>query len=601
MYVGFEDNGAFYHIRNVTKETTRLGPKNAKPIAGTRYSLRLLDDSSGQMADNYVYLSDWDKIVGVDQGPVNYDPRERPWYKIAVENKHISVSDVYIFSGSGKPGITVSQAAVNDNGSIIATVGVDISLDDLTRYLDRKKIGSRGRTVILDEKGQVIVQSGAGEKTNEGSGALSDRDVEQAINHHKTHGETSFTIDGANTVMATFLPFPNNFENDWVIGVIADRDEFVADINQATFRTLVVGLLIVLGSIIVATFLSKRLTSPLRQIVEETRRIREFDLAGTFALRSNIIEINDLALAIKAMRHSLRSFGAYVPKTLVRSIVSSGSSVEIGGQHQQITLLFSDIQSFTNKSENMAPSTIFEELSNYFSVMTDAIGKHHGTVDKFIGDAIMAFWNAPVEDNDHPANGCRAALACLAAGRLLNETALRDGYSGMLPVTTRFGLHTGEVMVGNVGSDDRMQYTALGASVNLASRIEGINKQYGTNLLITAAVAKQVTGQFLLRPVDVIQPVGTSLPIAIFELFGELDADASFTATDQQRSFCSLWQACFLRYEQRDWNQAALMFKDFARTYPDDKLAALYIERCNAFIAKPPPADWDGVQVYDTK
>jgi adenylate cyclase len=240
-------------------------------------------------------------------------------------------------------------------------------------------------------------------------------------------------------------------------------------------------------------------------------------------------------------------------------------------------------------------------LSDYFSVITEAIGNNNGTIDKFIGDVVMALWNAPKEDPDHVANGCKAALACQAACQRLNETASRNGYSGMFPVTTRFGLHTGHVMVGNVGSDDRMQYTALGATVNLASRIEAINKQYGTTLLITEAVADQVSGRFLLRSVDVIAPAGTSLPIAIYELFGELEAGSKYPATASQEQFCDAWLDCFQLYESRDWSEAVKAFERFLLANPDDKLAAIYVQRCLAFIVNPPPTDWDGVQVYDSK
>ncbi len=601
MYVGFERDGAFYHVVKVPPNMAALGPNKAKPLAGTRYALRMIDDTPGYMADSFIYLADWEEVIGQERGPVSYDPRVRPWYKIAVENRHISVSDVYIFAGSRQPGITVSQAAIDGSGDIIATVGADISLQDLATYLDEKKIGQRGRTFILDGAGNIVVQSDSAATANGQISALSNTDITIAISHYTKTGEANFTIAGADEIMATFIPFPNDFEKDWVIGVVADRAEFVQDINQATFRTLTVGLLILAFTIVAISYMSKKLTAPLRQIADETVRIREFQLSDTFSVRSNVIEINDLVVAIGAMKNSLQSFGAYVPKTLVRSIVSSGASVEIGGQQQQLTLMFSDIESFTSKSEAMAPGAIFSELSDYFRVITKAIKQHNGTIDKFIGDAVMAFWNAPIEDPAHVANGCKAMLACQAACQQLNARAAANDYGGILPVTTRFGLHTGDVMVGNVGSDDRMQYTALGAAVNLASRIEAINKQYGTNLLITEAVANQVAGQFLLRPVDLIAPAGTSVPIAIYELIGELEASSSFPATDQQVQFCADWKACYQFYEDRNWPEAASAFKGFQSAHPNDKLATLYVQRCRDFSADPPPANWNGVQVYQTK
>ena len=159
-------------------------------------------------------------------------------------------------------------------------------------------------------------------------------------------------------------------------------------------------------------------------------------------------------------------------------------------------------------------------LSRYFHDMTTSIHDHGGTVDKFIGDAIMAFWNAPRPDENHAENACLAALGCLRANRAIDD-ALAE--AGQPPMPTRFGLHTGEVVVGNVGSSDRMQYTALGSNVNLASRVESLNKQYGTQALVTGAVERIARHRFVFRQVDLAIPSGLSEPIALFELIGARD------------------------------------------------------------------------------
>jgi adenylate cyclase len=152
--------------------------------------------------------------------------------------------------------------------------------------------------------------------------------------------------------------------------------------------------------------------------------------------------------------------------------------------------------------------------------MTEAIVAHGGTVDKFVGDAIMAIWNAPTEDADHVLHACAAALACRAANRKLNEAFEREGWPAY---KTRFGLHTGEALVGIVGSSDRMSYTALGATVNLAARLEPLNKEYGTEILVSEAVAERVAVRFDVRPVDAVRPRGFEEAIRVFELVGVRD------------------------------------------------------------------------------
>jgi adenylate cyclase len=203
-----------------------------------------------------------------------------------------------------------------------------------------------------------------------------------------------------------------------------------------------------------------------------------------------------------------------VPKDLVRSIVLSGRAVTIGGTSRELTILFSDIEGFSRKTEGMPPEVLMTDLSRYFEAMEVAISRHRGTIDKYIGDAVMAIWNAPEEDPDHAGHACRAALACRAAGKSLDATS----QSKLFPVRTRFGLHCDRVVVGNVGSTGRFQYTALGGAVNLASRIEGLNKVYATDILVTQNVVDRTGGRFVFRSVDRVSPAGNSVPIEIYEI-----------------------------------------------------------------------------------
>jgi adenylate cyclase len=222
---------------------------------------------------------------------------------------------------------------------------------------------------------------------------------------------------------------------------------------------------------------------------------------------------------------------------------------------------------------------------------------HRDTVDKFVGDAVMALWNAPLANPEHAIDACRAVLRCRAVNLQLNREFAARGHGPML---TRFGLHSGDVVVGNVGSTERMQYTALGAEVNLASRIEALNKRYGTQIIASGAVEEQARDHFLFRPLDLVVPAGTSQVVPLFELVGALrdrPDDALAAAVDR----CREWRQAIETYRGRRWSEACDRFRRFAERDPSDRVASLYVERCARFLAVPPPEGWDGAEHYDSK
>jgi adenylate cyclase len=215
--------------------------------------------------------------------------------------------------------------------------------------------------------------------------------------------------------------------------------------------------------------------------------------------------------------------------------------------------------------------------SRYFATMSETVMSHHGTIDKFIGDAVMAFWNAPDDDPDHAVHACEAVLACVKRNSELNERFRADGWPAY---GTRFGLHAGDAVVGNVGSADRMNYTALGATINLAARLEGLNKNYGTTVLVSAAVKERVEGRFSFRSVDEIRPKGFAEAVRIFELRGEQD-EASDLA------FCECWEIVYAAIRQDQPAAALVAITDFLARYPGDGVALYHAGRLRAELQGP--------------
>jgi adenylate cyclase len=258
----------------------------------------------------------------------------------------------------------------------------------------------------------------------------------------------------------------------------------------------------------------------MKALALETDRIQKFQTDGPAReVRSMIREIDDLGQSVATMRTVVRTFASFIPKRLVQQLLATGDAMRLGGSRREVTILFTDIAGFTNITEKADPEQVMIRTSRYLAVLSAVIMEHGGTVDKFVGDAIMAIWNAPADDADHVAHACAAVLACREANRRLNAEFENEGWPAY---RTRFGLHTGEAVVGTIGSADRMAYTVLGATVNLAARLEPLNKEYGTEILVSEAVRQRVADRFAFRMIDAIQPKGFEATVRVYELCGEV-------------------------------------------------------------------------------
>jgi adenylate cyclase len=246
-----------------------------------------------------------------------------------------------------------------------------------------------------------------------------------------------------------------------------------------------------------------------------------FDFHGGSSARSRIEEIRSLAAAIGVLALTLRSFAAYVPGQIVRGILGQTLVPALGGRRQPITVLFSDVEGFTALAEGLPPEELMERTSRYFTALGEALIASGATIDKYIGDSVMAFWNAPEAQPDHVRRACAGALA---AAERIDRLNTEFEAEGRLPMPTRFGLHTGEAVVGNVGSVDRMNYTALGHTVNVAARLEALNKIHGTCILVSEAVRQEAGEGFEFRFVGNEIPRGAREPVPIYALIGLREA-----------------------------------------------------------------------------
>ncbi len=273
----------------------------------------------------------------------------------------------------------------------------------------------------------------------------------------------------------------------------------------------------------------------------------------------------------------------------MRTLLSEGVEPSPGGAIRKLTVLFADIAGFTGLSERMGDQ-IVPLLSKYLDTMSREVSNHDGTIDKFIGDAVMAFWGAPAANVDHALYACRAALACQ---RVLRASGLTD--DGGRPLRVRIGVNSGDMLVGNIGSEVRLNYTVIGDAVNVASRLEGANKEYGTEIIIGEETRRLAGERIQARELDRLMVYGRAGGIAIYEL---LDIAAPGTAPPE---WVALYERGLAAYRGRDFAGAANLFQQVLDSRTSDQPARIVLERCREYLKSPPREDWDGTNAMKAK
>lgn len=296
----------------------------------------------------------------------------------------------------------------------------------------------------------------------------------------------------------------------------------------------------------------------------------------------------------KDKRKIKRMLSQYVSPSILTTLIDKSPQdvlkAEVGSK-ENLTILFSDIRGFTSISERLAAEQVVELLNGYLSEMVDVIFKHEGTLDKFIGDAIMAFWGAPIKVDDH---GMRAVLAALDMRRQLDIYNQGLVAKGAIPLEIGIGINTGAVILGNIGSEKKLDYTVIGDNVNLASRMEGLTKVYGSPILITESTYEEVHTSIPCRLIDMVRVVGKQKGIRIYQPLdvskgGEID------------KMISLSEEGFNHYLKRDWDAAIQSYSGILSIWPEDKVSQIFIGRCEGYKAAEPSADWDGVYTMRRK
>ena len=532
----------------------------------------------------------WPHLVGQYDVPTDLDVRKLPGYQEAQLTRSLAVTAPSINPDTGFP-ILFLRVPIYRGSDFLGCATANITMDVLSRFLDKHRASAHSTTLIADrDNGQIIAFPDKQKSVRIENGTLSiatladidDFDVREAYRRHQTEGDNFIFRSPATNkdLTAAFADFPDGFGQPWQVITLTPIDDFVGTL-KATNRLMMI-IIIVLTSIelFFIYFAASRLSRPVENVSRQLQAIESLRFDAPALPPSNIREIAKLESAASLLRTSLQSFSSFVPLDVVRQLIKSGIPLALGVEPRQLTLFFSDLENFSSHSETLAPSDLLVQISTYLEEVSGAIAEEGGTVDKFIGDGVMAFWNAPVMRADHVLRGCAGALRAARRMERVNDVWEREGRPR---IRIRIGLHCANVLVGNVGSSTRLSYTALGDGVNAAARLEGINKLFGTTICISDSIYEQVHTEILVRPLKRVQVKGRRTELMIYELLAfraSDDPELRIRERDEQLSAMT-WKASDL-LEQGEFDKAANGFRDILTAFPGDPVAKTMLRDLSA-------------------
>ncbi len=527
--------------------------------------------------------------------PTDFRVSDQAWFKAGIAAAEPHWFKVLDHPVGERPSIALAGPidVYQERQGVLAII---IEYTRLSHFLSQLQVGRTGTAFIFEGSGELV--------------AAPDKDADEL---HAAHGQEALlplaqmalartgddgrkeawrrrlTFDGAAYEVAlTPLPFPG-----WSLATVIPEAEFLGPV-ETTLRRLIIGLAAgaLLAAGLSAVLARSLIAAPLTRVVGEIRHVENFALDQVRRHPSRIAEIASLSGAIAEMAAGLSAFRKFIPADLVRLLLRQGVEAKPGGSTQELTVMFIDIAGFTGLSERMGDRVV-PLLSAYLDLTSEVIVSNGGTIDKFIGDAVMAFWGAPTAQQDHALLCCRAALTCR---RVIECSGLADDKGQ--PLQIRIGINSGRMLVGNIGSELRLNYTVIGDAVNVASRLEGANKHYETEILIGAETRRLVEGAMITREIDRIAPYGKTEGLAVYELIGSVQ---EANGDDPRPAWIALYEEGLLKYRKRNFPGAIRRFEAVLRERPHDRPTQLMLDRCRLLEQSGTDDKWVPVVTLQSK
>ena len=561
-----------------------------------------------QRVDSYTPQSGDVMFRGRKITPSDYVATAQPWYQRAVAEDGPGWSMLSDLPYRDRPAIVTSTPIVI-NLDFAGVVAVVVEMERLSKFLAGLQVGKTGTVVLLDRNGRTVASAALAALKQQRRGEMPELDM-LARDHPMLasvagllHGsslsladlretrqlQTTGPIDGKD-YFVTFSPL--NF-NTWVVATVIPANDFLASIQRSAMILLIaLAALTVIVAAIGILSANHLVAAPLLRIAGQLKHIEDFRLDRVVRLASPLRELDDLSGVLLQMSRGLASFQKYMPTELVRTLVSQGVEARPGGSQQTLTVMFTDVVGFTGIAEDLGDRAV-PVLARYLEAVSAAVLNHCGTIDKFIGDGVMAFWGAPMPSERHAVDACAAALECQRLLALQRAEAERCGGT---PLRMRVGINTGRMLIGNIGSSERLSYTVIGDPVNVASRLEPLGKIYGVDIIIGEDTRTAAGDSIIVRRLDRVAVYGRMRDFVIYELLGMAEGTSA-----EIRGWVGSYEAGLAAYEDRNWLEALRLFEAAADCRGGDRPSEILLERCRACLANPPPDDWTPISLRESK
>ena len=588
---------------------------------GENYKVRLTpagEYGPGRTAAFHIVAPDGEVVRSYDK-VTKFEPRQRPWYHGAraaledagsVDDAKVFWTDPFILNTSKNPGIAAALPFRRPDGPV-HMMTFNLMLTKLSDFTSSLRPTPAGKAFLLgpDKEGVLRViglpQDDRYPTTESRTALIKSLDNKmptlENLGHRALTEAATFFAEAAEGTeplkrrieveddawRVSAHPYTLSEDKRLWVAVAVPESDLLGPVVAQRKQILWISLAAVLGAALLSWLLAHIYGAPLKRLASDAARMTRLELEDQEAVESHVLEVHQLAESHDQMRDALTSFSRYVPTGVVRQLLDQGEAAQLGGRTRDVTVLFSDVRGFTTISESMSPDDLTQHMATYFGALMQCIEARGGAIDKMIGDAIMALFGAPTASDTHVADAVHAVLDMVA---WLNTFNAQCEASGEPPLVTGLGLACGPAFVGNIGARERLNYTALGDTVNLASRLEGATKQMGCDVLCSEDVVAAAGNGFVWRKIDKIAVKGKSVPVGVYEPLGrEGEVDAALATFGRQ------YDAALNAYHGRSFEDALVQLDALDPARHTDASVLRLQQLCHWYLSDAPPGDWDGV------